>query len=380
MIVAHRSQEVGEHFVASLQLLMKDGTEFELHESSHQVDGIGGTTWGGSLVLGSLLDDSLVSDTTIIELGAGTGVSGVMAAVGNHRASVILTDQEIDLCTTNATTAMHHATTSSSSIRTHVLSWGEQHEAQVLAQLQGSYPSIILCAEVACLVKRQDKLVSTIAGLAGPKTVILVTFDDVAETCSQYENLMNTRMQTAGFQRAVVCTAKLQWQRSSSSSSSSSSSQKCRTSAIMEDITAMHTNDLSRLRLSFPSLRQKLSTTIPSVSEHDKQQQEQHHITCYYKPSATSVCARCQRTFFSVFNRETSESETCNGSGCRYHAGFYVCRKHPAEIRYAVLTLLVSHLYRIILPPFADVVLPSYSFKMFCQRRRCVGILRNGGR
>ena len=343
MLVAHRTQDVGEQFVASLQVLMKDGTKIDLNESSHQVDGIGGTTWGGSLVLGALLDRSLVPDTTVVELGAGTGVAGMMAAVGSNRVTVILTDQEIDLCTTNAAIAKQYATSSSSSILTQVLSWDEQREAEVLAQLHGtSSPSIILCAEVACLVKRQDKLVATITALAGPKTVILVTFDDVAETGSQYEHSMNVRMQTAGFQQAVVSTAKLQWQRSSSSPQLT----KCHTSAIIEDITTLHAHDLSKLRLSFPSLLQKSSsvttTTFPSVSANDKTQQEQHHITCYYKPSATSVCARCQHSFFPVFNVGTPEKESWNSSGCRYHGGFYVCRKHPAEIRYP---FDVSHLF-----------------------------------
>ena len=336
-----------QRYAADLTYFMPDGHPLLCQENTALVDGIGGTTWSGSLVLGALLDNNtLVTGSTFVELGCGTGVAGLATALGNGDGVIaaLLTDQEVDLATDN----VNRTTAAGSSIQTRCLPWGDGSEGEVLAALAelggrtvpsspSKFPCLVLCAEVACLVKRQDKLVATVDALAGPRTVVLVTFDDDLTSAptaadretSRYERQFNERMQAMGFLRAMVCAGRVRWMRDGPGASS----------AFLEDTTITITttaaapNVLDRLRFSFPSLRTPqdgppaactMSGAAAVLAD------EQHRVTCFFRPTATSVCARCHRLFFPCFNRPVGSA------GCQYHMGSFVCRKHPAELRCSV--------------------------------------------
>jgi hypothetical protein len=55
----------------------------------------------------------------------------------------------------------------------------------------------------------------------------------------------------------------------------------------------------------------------------------QHHIVAYYRHSAVNTCSRCCRQFFKLPSLNPS-------TACVHHAGFFVCRKHPAETKLSI--------------------------------------------
>ena len=90
-----------------------------------------------------------------------------------------------------------------------------EEEMRILYNLQhGStyennprYPDLIIGAEIAVLQKQQSALVSTISRLAGPKTLVLLTADDVPAypAKSKYERNLDKSLREAGFLKIVLC-------------------------------------------------------------------------------------------------------------------------------------------------------------------------------
>lgn len=76
------------------------------------------------------------------------------------------------------------------------------------------YPDLILGAEIAVLQKQQQALVSTISRLAGPKTLILLTADDLPAypAKSKYERNLDEALRKAGFLKIVLSTGRVMWQ------------------------------------------------------------------------------------------------------------------------------------------------------------------------
>lgn len=382
----------------------------KIKESTYMVDGIGGGVWEGAIILSRLLEATKVGVRhNIIELGCGAGLSGIVAALNGAR--VLLTDRSVDLAEQNVAysqlqfnpvrqLAQHSADNTAQDhsmldIRVHELCW-EANNSESLFFDKKDTVDILVGAEITCLRKQQHNLMKTIETLSGPKTIILLSFDDIPmnisesriedeksssqgklllkleesipatiSVISKYEKEMNEMMRLAGFHRAIVCTANVEWHKEDAVDKNSEISEIPNTSndfglideskfqqssfipkksfATVEDITLEHYNDLDNI--SFPQLpfgnghfgsslnimnSERSSKPKSDASHHT------HHITAYYRPSAVSVCSRCHKKFLLVLNKDVAGSDRPPGKACRHHGGFYVCRYHPAELRLSI--------------------------------------------
>ena len=218
---------------------------FIIKESTHMVDGIGGGTWEGSILMSKLVEAVNVdSGHRIIELGCGAGLSGIVAAIRGSKTEI--SDRVVDLAAENIAYCRNQLETEPQGlhdkngvpskeetkfdIRAYELAWGlDDHMENRI-----DYPDLILGSEITCLRKQQPNLMRTIDKLTGPRTVVLLSFDDLpmpisgknesdrensdftgskcaVNTVSLYEREFDDRMSAAGFNRTVVCTAAVDW-------------------------------------------------------------------------------------------------------------------------------------------------------------------------
>jgi Lysine methyltransferase len=365
-----------------------------IKESTHMVDGIGGGTWEGAILMSKLLEAINVDcNHQVVELGCGAGLSGIVAALRGSRTEI--SDRVVDLATENIAYcrdqletgpynlfdngAINSAKGTKFDICAYEISWGLEDNAESTTD----HPDLILGAEITCLRKQQPDLMKTIEVLAGPKTLILLSFDDLpmpismptsgtnrseregsdvangrcpVDAVSMYEREFDGRMQAAGFNRAVVCTAAVDWfkenvrEGSAISARSSSernpvqltvghSSSNCdiggantdaqnqtkalkKSHAVVSDLTSQHyyNHDI----VSFPSLfnvsgnkngpygKPPLCVDLSDDAAHPAQQHQPflaishhvHHITAYYRPTAVSICTRCHKSYIIVLGKD----------------------------------------------------------------------------
>ena len=360
----------------------KSASSIRLKESTFMVDGIGGGVWEGAIVMSNLMESILLAEHSVIELGCGAGLSGIISTLTG--AKVMLTDRISDLVRENISllkeqlcNEMHFDNLYGTvdprpSISSCELTWNDSSSQREILCAWGT-ADFIIGAEIACLRKQQANLTMTIDALSGPQTVVLISFDDIpmpsnedllssssslgsnetnpsAERVSKYELEMDEKMRSKGYKRAVICSATVTWHKMPSTNSLESdcvqqnvrpqdesnellvSQNQTSTSAyaVVHEITRMHYNDLQVIQ--FPPLvnqsclkiinQSSASYSKSTISAHT------HHITAYYRQSATSVCSRCLNQYFTVL-RNSDRS-------CRHHASNYVCRYHPAELRLSI--------------------------------------------
>lgn len=342
----------------------------KVNEDTNLVDGIGGTTWEGSIILGRLLEMIFVeldvwdglNGCHLLELGCGTGMIGILAGKLGFRSTI--TDRFSDLAALNVSYTLSHTAnnsgtsilqsndkicdastltnafsqmqvSNSSSWDVHVsnLTWGnfpadntrmdegeEFPTVDSLLQLRG--PVHIVCgSEITCLRKQQEALVETLVTIANmnPNVFILLTFDGIPKhETSIYEREMISRMQREKFQHAIVYHGEVRWDSSQSR-------------AILIDRTQEYFNDLSWFYFPyhiFPSDFEDVSVLTESV---DRQQVPlaNHHVIAFFKPQAVHTCCRCHKQFSNMLLLNLNKA-------CRYHSGLYVCRRHPAELRLSI--------------------------------------------
>lgn len=374
--------------------------KLKIKESTYMVDGIGGGVWEGAIIMSKLLEAAKVgADHCVIELGCGTGLSGIVAALNG--AKVLLTDRTVDLAEQNVAYCrlqfdpdrQHDAdktrgVNSSFDVRVRELCW-EANKSENHFFADTSTIDIIVGAEITCLRKQQQNLMETIKMLSGPNTVVLLSFDDIpmviSESCilaedeksstvgkplleelspsivvamSKYEKEMNDRMKLAGFHRAVVCTANVEWHKEDAvdrnsvlpeipntfddfalvhqSISREKISVAKKAFATVDDMTSKYYNDLQSISFPHLQLDDRSSLKVIDSKKSSDASHHTHHITAYYRPSAVSVCSRCHKKFLLVFNKYVEECNQSLGSACRHHGGYYVCRYHPAELRLSI--------------------------------------------
>lgn len=346
------------------------------------VDGIGGGTWEGSILMSKLVEAINVdTEHRIVELGCGAGLSGIVAAIRGSKTEI--SDRVVDLAEENIAYCRNQIETERQGlydtgilpsreetkfdIRAYELAWGLDDQMEN----RKNDPDLILGSEITCLRKQQQDLMRTIDMLAGQKSVVLLSFDDLpmptsgkneserensdftsskctVNTVSLYEREFENRMSAAGFNRAVVCTAAVDWVKGNvaegsivstpsstegmgnavqftlehaSSSCVTGTSRNIHTDtrnlkkshAVIHDITNQHYNNLDSV--SFPCLIdtacnknyrcneaahlfQHLHQPLLVTSHHV------HHITAYYRPTAVSTCTRCHKSYFIVLKRD----------------------------------------------------------------------------
>jgi hypothetical protein len=224
-------------------------------EDSECVDGIGGITWEGSLLLAYLLQQYDLSGQTLVELGGGAGlVSLALVSVDQQSRTsdsyngvhVVCTDRVIDLAVQNMvqqqqqqgdrTDAVSDMTTlspQSQAARERLtclpLTWGcldrAAEELHILNNINNVNctvrPDIIFGAEVACLRAQQPSLVQSIIYLAGQNTVVIMGFDEGPQPNGvTAERELDERMcGLHGYKKAVLCSSSIVWVKNDTESS-----------------------------------------------------------------------------------------------------------------------------------------------------------------
>ncbi|KAJ1423342.1 hypothetical protein B484DRAFT_106436 [Ochromonadaceae sp. CCMP2298] len=100
MLTAIRSSKRQHHalFEYHFSSTQPDPNPFSIHENTELVDGIGGVSWDGALVLSKVLEQ-LTPAGHLVELGCGAGLAGIVASRLGFRAT--LTDRYADLAALN---------------------------------------------------------------------------------------------------------------------------------------------------------------------------------------------------------------------------------------------------------------------------------------
>ena len=375
----------------------------KIKESTYMVDGIGGGVWEGAIVLGRVMEAAVTAEHNVIELGCGAGLTGIISSLSGAR--VLLTDRVTDLADENiilfkqqldSSTNVNSDNSQKIDISSSELSW-EDDGNLTDRFLHGRSIDIIVGAEITCLRKQHPHLVKTIDQFAGPKTIVLLSFDDlpmpstkssisssgcssigeesmVKRTVSKYESEMDERMRDCGFNRAVICTANVEWHKHISDGilrqldvdqQKSVLDNLCgddgandvvvadvvkenltsKSYAVVHDITTFHHNDIDIIDFPLCLNNTKLAddsicdenidgkAISKCISSSSPIATHTHHITAYYRPSATNICSRCHKHFFSILNKTDPLSSK---KSCRHHSGYYVCRFHPAELNLSI--------------------------------------------
>lgn len=255
---------------------------------------------------------------------------------------------------------------------------------------------LIVGAEITCLRKQQGLLVDTVLQLAAgnPNAVALFSFDGPPQPNGcLYEQDMIERMAAIGFSHSVVFVAGCVWVTEHFIQHLPQEPEKGNKAGVEElsDPLPMHKESRAYLvdrteefrspsqRLHFPinssrgtsskatfegeegttrtvvpdtestasladtSGRLSMPPQLPVDSYAAEWKQGQpgsgsrtttseegiHHIIAFYRPAATRTCHRCHQQFFAHADFNPPHA-------CRYHAGYFVCRWHPAETKCSI--------------------------------------------
>jgi hypothetical protein len=278
----------------------------EILESSAKVDGIGGIVWEGALVMCEILKKCNADTTLLIELGAGTGLCGIVgAAMGMD---TIVTDREVDLAEENIqhNVSKRILTPSLGRIEVAAFDWAEGMSGALLNSSRSDKRKVIIGVEVACLLKQQPYLVEALSTLYDPGSIILITFDIGT---SKYESAFLEKMRREGFLAKDLYAANV----------------------VFETFSPLLLKENMLLNVPPPVPTVKRTYGIVEESSDGDTVESLccvgHKVVIFYKQSAVNTCCNCNSQFFGALNNKTS---------CRTHYGYFVCRKHPAETRLSV--------------------------------------------
>ena len=245
MLNCRRRVPKGLSFDACIETFLHVNDDLVIKESSFMVDGIGGTTWDGSLLLIHFLlkyyaaMSSTVEETAlpmeILEIGAGCGVVSLLAAkTGGF--NVTCTDREIDLIEEN----MKRNNISTDIMNAYTLDWGDDVK-RIPVRATAASPtsntngdegrsssdrnrfSVICGAEITVLNKQHDILIDTVEANADEDTLILFTFDELLESSQEimYKKKFTEKMSRKGYKCKAVMDGEVIWLKSSNKDDSS---------------------------------------------------------------------------------------------------------------------------------------------------------------
>ena len=262
----------------------------ELKESFEMVDGLGGETWDGEILLTLFLSSlNWSSCVNVIELGCGSGLAGIFSSLNDS--NVILTDHEVDLAEINIKKTLDSLLKleifQPLLLNSQTLEWKTTEITSLLTQFN---TDIIIGAEIACLRKQQPYLVSTIKQLSSDSTIIFITFDDIPPVNgnyhSVYEKEMDERMTNLNYQKAVVYTGHITWKPSTEQSNDI-------LEAFVINLTNNYTNDLLKLNI-------KQNIDLNETNEvMSRENYHIHHIVMYYQSNIIQICEKCEINYFN---------------------------------------------------------------------------------
>ena len=215
MIAIRRRSDQSSHSAQLVYLsqINNPNKEINIEENSECVDGIGGITWEGSLVMSHLLEKCNFGGQHILELGAGTGLCSLVVGESSTKyGKITCTDRFIDLIETNlGKICGRKASDGTDIVECNQLVWGSAEDISTIRDVRG-LADVIFGAEIACLRSQHEKLVSSIIALAKDDTVVLMGFDEGPQPnqCTA-EKEFDVRMATHGWSKFVMCTGDIVW-------------------------------------------------------------------------------------------------------------------------------------------------------------------------
>ncbi|KAM4664437.1 protein N-lysine methyltransferase METTL21D [Discoglossus pictus] len=151
------------------ELSLANGTELRIRQLSS--GDVGCVVWDAAIVLSKYLESPegpRLEGRAVLELGAGTGIVGIMAATLG--ANVAVTDLE-DLQELMKTNIKDNAHLISGSCQAKVLKWGEE-----ISEFLPS-PDYILMADCIYYEESLEPLLKTLTDIAGSKTCVLCCYE-----------------------------------------------------------------------------------------------------------------------------------------------------------------------------------------------------------
>ncbi|KAJ6654027.1 hypothetical protein lerEdw1_007536, partial [Lerista edwardsae] len=162
-------------FLCARELARRGGGGDGLRLAQRAAGGTGSVVWDAALVLARFLEKSSeggrlpLARRAVLELGAGTGLVGLMAACLGANVTVTDLEEVQDLLRMNIETNQHLIT---GSIQAKVLKWGEEVTDFLPA------PDYILMADCIYYEESLEPLLKTLKDLAGPETCILCCYEE----------------------------------------------------------------------------------------------------------------------------------------------------------------------------------------------------------
>ncbi|KAL7873194.1 hypothetical protein AOLI_G00122650 [Acnodon oligacanthus] len=171
MAAMPEEQDVNSYFVREIE--KNDGSVLKMYQCSK--GDVGCVVWDAAIVLSKYLETEQFcrsqtwSSKKIVELGAGTGVVGIMAA--SLGANVTVTDLEDLLPLLELNIRENQTLISTGSITAKVLKWGEDVTDFL------PHPDYILMADCIYYEQSVQPLVETLKALSGPETCIICCYE-----------------------------------------------------------------------------------------------------------------------------------------------------------------------------------------------------------
>ncbi|KAG6922900.1 valosin containing protein lysine methyltransferase, partial [Chelydra serpentina] len=163
---AGASAMAGPGFVRTLE--KRDGSALRLEQRG--AGGVGCVVWDAALVLAKFLESraAALRRRAVLELGAGPGAVGIMAATLGADVTVTDLEELQDLLNVNIEKNKHLVT---GSVQAKVLKWGEDVKEFLPA------PDYILMADCIYYEESLEPLLKTLKDLSGPDTCIICCYE-----------------------------------------------------------------------------------------------------------------------------------------------------------------------------------------------------------
>ena len=150
--------------------------------------GVAAVVWDAAVVLSQYLerkDINWIKDKKVIELGAGTGLVGMVAALLGG--DVVVTDRKVALNYTKTNVEYNSKSLSDTSLKVTELEWGQNTSV-----FSAPY-DVILGADIVYIEETFQDLLKTLTDLSGDKSIILLSCRIRYERDNNFIRLLKTK-------------------------------------------------------------------------------------------------------------------------------------------------------------------------------------------